>query len=123
MIDDDVNLMNVFKIVFETKEYDFFAAHSASDGLQKIKEVNPDLISLNVIMKDFVAGFSIVSELRTCDTNSEYSQFSDIPILMLTSVTSKTDVDFSKRVGTVLLLRFLFHGRLVRDFCSRLYQL
>lgn len=103
MIDDDVNLAGVFKLVFETKGFDFYAAHSASEGLQRIKEVNPDLIILDVIMEDFVAGFRVVSELRTADPNSEYSNYSDIPILMLTSVTSKTDVNFSERVGTALL--------------------
>jgi CheY-like chemotaxis protein len=61
MIDDDINLVNVFRTVFETKGYDF-------------------------------AG-----------ENSEYSAFSKIPILMLTSVTSKTNLDFSERVGTALL--------------------
>ena len=43
MIDDDVNLVDVFKMVFEAKGFDFSAAHSATEGLTKIKEVNPDL--------------------------------------------------------------------------------
>jgi len=103
MIDDDVNLVDVFKMVFEAKGYEFSYAHSASEGLAKIKKVNPNLIILDVIMEDFVAGFRVVSELRTADSNSEYSNYSDIPILMLTSVTSKTDVNFSERVGTALL--------------------
>ncbi|OGU54941.1 MAG: hypothetical protein A2V66_02025 [Ignavibacteria bacterium RBG_13_36_8] len=103
MIDDDVNLVNVFKMVFEAKGFEFFAAYSASEGLQKTTEVSPDLIILDVIMEDFVAGFRVVSELRTADPNSKFSQFSDIPILMLTSVTSKTNVNFSERVGTALL--------------------
>lgn len=103
MIDDDVNLTDVFKVVFETKGYNFSIAHSAAEGLAKIKDINPDLIILDVIMEDFVAGFRVVSELRTADPNSEYIAYSDIPILMLTSVTSKTTVDFNERVGTALL--------------------
>lgn len=103
MIDDDVNLVDVFKKVFEAKGYEFSAAHSASEGLAKIKQIKPNLIILDVIMEDFVAGFRVVSELRTADPNSEYSAYSDIPILMLTSVTSKTNMDFSERVGTALL--------------------
>jgi CheY-like chemotaxis protein len=103
MIDDDINLVNVVKMVLEAKDYQFFTAHSATDGLEKIKECNPNLIILDVIMEDFVAGFRVVSELRTGGPDSEYSAYSGIPILMLTSVTTKTNVNFSEKVGTALL--------------------
>ncbi len=103
MIDDDTNLVNVIRIVLESKDYLFDSAYSASEGLKKIKEFNPDLIILDVIMEDFVAGFRVVSELRTSGIDSEYYQYSKIPILMLTSVTSKTTISFSEKVGTALL--------------------
>ena len=103
MIDDDVNLVNVIKLVLESKNFEFAAAYSASEGLNKIIEFNPDLIILDVIMEDFVAGFRVVSELRTGGPNSKYAPYSAIPILMLTSVTSKTNVNFSDKVGTALL--------------------
>ena len=47
-------------------------------------------------MEDFVAGFRVVSQLRTGGSDSEYSAYSQIPILMLTSVTTKTNVNFSE---------------------------
>jgi DNA-binding response OmpR family regulator len=103
MIDDDTNLVNVIRIVLEAKDFLFDAAYSASEGLKKIKEFSPDLIILDVIMEDFVAGFRVVGELRASDENSEYKEFSKIPILMLTSVTSKTTISFSEKVGTALL--------------------
>lgn len=103
MIDDDVNLVNVFRLVCVAKGYEFHAAHSASEGLEKIREVDPDLIILDVIMEDFVAGFRVVSELRASGPDSPYWAYRDVPIVMLTSVTSKTHVDFSDRVGTALL--------------------
>ena len=102
MIDDDRNLVNVFRLVCSARGYEFFAAHSAAEGLEKIPEVEPDLIILDVIMEDFVAGFRVVSELRA-DPASPLSRFSRVPIVMLTSVTSKTQLDFSDRVGTALL--------------------
>lgn len=103
MIDDDANLVNVIKIVLETKNYEFDSASSASEGLVKIKEFKPDLIILDVIMEDFVAGFRVLSELRTGGEKSEYKAFSNVPILMLTSVTTKTTISFSEKVGTALL--------------------
>ena len=103
MIDDDENLVNVVRLVMEAKNYNFKSAFSAREGLEKIKEFNPDLIVLDVIMEDFVAGFRVVSELRTGEITSEYSSYAKIPIIMLTSVTAKTDINFSEKVGTALL--------------------
>jgi two-component system response regulator VicR len=103
MIDDDVNLVDVFRLVCTAKGYEFFAAHSAAEALEKIPEVEPDLIILDVIMEDFVAGFRVVSELRTGGPASPLAKYSKVPIIMLTSVTSKTHLNFSDRVGTALL--------------------
>ncbi|MBM3286715.1 MAG: response regulator [Candidatus Eisenbacteria bacterium] len=103
MIDDDVNLVNVFKLVFTAKGYAFEAAYSGAEGLRKIVEVSPDIIILDVIMEDFVAGFRVLSELRTGGAGSPYSAFSKIPVIMLTSVTARTHVNFSEMVGTALL--------------------
>jgi CheY-like chemotaxis protein len=103
MIDDDVNLVNIFRHVCQAKGYEFHAAHSAAEGLEKILAVDPDVIVLDVIMEDFVAGFRVVSELRTGGADSPYARFAKVPIVMLTSVTTKTQLDFSERVGTPLL--------------------
>jgi CheY-like chemotaxis protein len=102
MIDDDENLVSVFRLVCEAKGYQFHAAGSAREGLAAIETVEPDLIVLDVIMEDFVAGFRVVNELRA-DPASRFSRFSRVPIIMLTSVTSKTRLDFAERVGTALL--------------------
>jgi two-component system, OmpR family, response regulator len=102
MIDDDVNLVNVFRLVCERKGYEFHSAGSAAEGLAAIEAVEPDLVILDVIMEDFVAGFRVVNELRA-DPASRYARFSRVPIIMLTSVTSKTQLDFAERVGTALL--------------------
>jgi CheY-like chemotaxis protein len=102
MIDDDANLVSVFRLVCESKGYEFHSAGSAVQGLVEIEAVEPDLIILDVIMEDFVAGFRVVNELRA-NPASRYARFSSVPIIMLTSVTSKTQVDFAERVGTALL--------------------
>jgi CheY-like chemotaxis protein len=103
MIDDDVNLVTVFRLVCTAKGYDFHAAYSAAEAMQRIPEVEPDLIILDVIMEDFVAGFRVVSELRTKGPDSPLGKYADVPIIMLTSVTRKTHVNFSDRIGTALL--------------------
>lgn len=102
MIDDDVNLVAVFRLVCEAKGYEFHSAGSAVEGLAAIEAVEPDLIILDVIMEDFVAGFRVVSELRA-NPAGRLARFGRVPIVMLTSVTTKTQLDFAERVGTALL--------------------
>ena len=102
MIDDDVNLVSVFRLVCEKKGYEFHSAGSAVQGLAAMEAVEPDLVIIDVIMEDFVAGFRVVNELRA-SPSSRYARFSLVPIIMLTSVTSKTQVNFAERVGTALL--------------------
>jgi len=125
MIDDDVNLVNVVKMVFEARGYEFSEAHSATEGLERIIEVNPDLIILDVIMEDFVAGFRVVSELRATEGDSKYRAYAKIPILMLTSVTMKTRFDFSAHVGTALLPVDVFVEKPVKpaDLLARVEEL
>lgn len=102
MIDDDQNLVGVFRLVCQAKGYEFHAAGSAAEGLRRIAEVAPDLIILDVIMEDFVAGFRVLSELRA-DPESPLARFAHVPIIMLTSVTARTHLDFAELVGTSLL--------------------
>jgi DNA-binding response OmpR family regulator len=58
----------------------------------------------------------VVTELRTAAPDSPYKRFETVPILMLTSVTSKTTLDFSDRVGTALLPVDVFLEKPVRPF-------
>jgi DNA-binding response OmpR family regulator len=102
MIDDDRNLVEVFRLVCTARGYAFHAAGSAAEGLQTIEQVEPDLIILDVIMEDFVAGFRVLSELRA-NPDSPLARFARVPIIMLTSVTARTHLDFAELVGTALL--------------------
>jgi CheY-like chemotaxis protein len=76
-------------------------------------------------MEDFVAGFRVVSELRTGGPDSKFNAYSNIPILMLTSVTSKTNMNFSNKVGTTLLPVDVFIEKPVKpaDLLSKIEEL
>ncbi len=103
MIDDDKILLDVFRVVCEAKGYEFHGACSAAEGMTKILEVGPDAIILDVMMEDFVAGYRVLSELRTPGPGSEFARFSRVPIILLTGVASRTNASLRDRVGTALL--------------------
>lgn len=103
IIDDDEDFVAITKSIFELKSYQCVAAYSAKEGLQKIKEENPDLIIIDVMMEDMTAGFRLVNTLRTAKEGSEYHSYSKIPLLMVTVFEDVTKMGIRERAGTSLL--------------------
>ena len=94
VIDDDPDLVEVIRLTLEASGFQVFAAASGEDGLQKVKDVRPDLIVLDVMMDYTTEGFQVSLALRSPDPKSEYAAYRDIPILMLTAIHSTTPLRF-----------------------------
>lgn len=95
VIDDDPDLVEVIRLTLEASGYQVFSAASGAEGLAKVKEVNPDLIILDVMMDYTTEGFQVSLDLRSPDASSEYAAYRDIPILMLTALHSTTPLRFA----------------------------
>ena len=82
LVDDDIDFVEATKTVLEKESYDVIVASQGDEGLQKAREENPDLILLDIIMpvKD---GFTAAEQLK------KDPQLSKIPVLMLTSFSSR----------------------------------
>ena len=94
MIDDDPDIVMATRLPLEAKGYDFYVAYNSVDGLEKIKEVNPDLIILDVMMETATEGFQLSLKLRDRSPNAEYAAYRNIPILILTAVHTTTPLRF-----------------------------
>ena len=94
VVDDDPDLVEVIRLTLEANGYQVFSASSGTAGLEKVKEIQPDLIILDVMMDYTTEGFQISLQLRSPDPTSEYAPFSDTPILMLTALHSTTSLRF-----------------------------
>ena len=95
MIDDDPDILTAIRIPLEANGHEFYEARSGSEGLQKVKELNPDLIILDVMMESATEGFHLSLTLRDRSTNAEYAAYRDIPILMLTAIHTTTPLRFA----------------------------
>jgi DNA-binding response OmpR family regulator len=94
IIDDNDDLVHALRLPLEAAGYSVSRAASGNEGLQKIKEIKPDLIILDVMMDTTTEGFHISLALRSPDPKSEYKAYSRIPILMLTSIHTTTTLRF-----------------------------
>jgi CheY-like chemotaxis protein len=95
IVDDDPDLVEVIRLTLEANDYQVFSAASGAEGLEKVKEINPDLIILDVMMDYTTEGFQVSLQLRSPDPKSEYAAYSNIPILMLTALHSTTSLRFA----------------------------
>ena len=93
-IEDDLDMLAALRMPLEANGYEVFAAVTAEEGLQKVKEVEPDLIILDVMLETTTAGFQVSLQLRSPDEDSEYAAYRHIPILMLTAIHTTTSLRF-----------------------------
>jgi len=82
IVDDDLVFVKATKALLESKNYQVSAAYDGDEGLQKVRDENPDLIILDIIMptKD---GFTVCEQLKGDP------QLSKIPVIILTSFAEK----------------------------------
>jgi signal transduction histidine kinase/CheY-like chemotaxis protein len=89
VIDDENDTQEFIKSIIEDESVTIHSAYDGEEGLEKAKEILPDLIILDVQMpkKD---GFATFREIKT------YEKTTEIPIIMLTGIAEKRGVRFSK---------------------------
>ncbi len=93
IIDDDPDITEAMMVILKNRGYDVRSAQDSSEGMEQLKEAQPDLIILDVMMRTSQEGFELSRELKH---NKKYK---DIPILMLTGVKQKTGLDFKTTAG------------------------
>ena len=94
VIEDDPDMLAALQIMLQAHGYEIVSAATAEEGLQKVKEVQPDLIILDVMLETTTAGFQVALRLRSRGPKSEYAAYRHIPILMLTAIHTTTALRF-----------------------------
>ena len=98
IIDDDPDIVTAVRMTLESVGHNVIDAPSGKEGLVTLKTEKPDLIILDVMMETHTEGFQLALKLRSPDPTSEYTEFKDIPILMLTAIHSATPLRFEPDV-------------------------
>lgn len=88
VVEDDPALSDAFSIVLKKEGYDVSVAFNGKEALDKVAEVNPDLILLDLLMpimggKEFLEKFENSSEtpvivLSNLDTRSDIQEVLDL---------------------------------------------
>jgi len=79
IVDDDRNTVKFLSVVLGDHGYEPLGAYDGNEGLEKIQQIEPDLIVLDVMMPK-KTGFVLFRQIR------KDHRYKDIPVLMLTGV-------------------------------------
>ena len=85
VVDDEVLLVKGIRFNLQNEGYDVITGSNGLEAVQQVKDQNPDLVVLDVMMPE-MDGLTACGKIR---------EFSDVPIIML---TAKTD-DMDKLLG------------------------
>lgn len=94
IVDDDPDMVLAARLCLEGAGHEVIEAPDGTEGLNKVKAERPDLIVLDVMMDSTTEGFQLALKLRNPDPTSEYADFRNIPILMLTAIHTTTPLRF-----------------------------
>jgi CheY-like chemotaxis protein len=93
IVDDDPDLTEVLNVILTKANYTVLTASNKKVGMQQVQAEKPSLIILDVMMSTWQDGFEMSRELKNDP------EFKHIPILILTSITEKTGVEFESSAG------------------------
>ena len=82
--DNEQDRQIMHRFLTKSKYSNIVMAQDGEEGLMKVKEINPDLIILDVLMPK-LNGFEVLAKLK------ESSEYSSIPVIIL---TVKNDSEF-----------------------------
>ncbi len=99
IVDDDQDLLDITSEILEAKGYDVLTADNVEDGEKQVKENDPDLILLDIMMKSPDDGIALLHKLRKENVKT--------PIIMLSGVSKVTGYEYGKCDETLACDDFL----------------
>jgi DNA-binding response OmpR family regulator len=77
-IDDDQDMLDSIRMILENNNFIMEEAPTAEDGIKKYKDIDPDLIIVDLMMEEVDSGTNFVKELKALGNKA--------PLYMLSSV-------------------------------------
>jgi CheY-like chemotaxis protein len=91
VVDDDLDFIEISKLLLKSKGYQVSAAFNAQEGWKMVEKEKPDLIILDLMMEHLHSGINLSQRIKS------HRKYASIPILLLTSISRDTGMDFTPR--------------------------
>lgn len=94
IVEDDTFLANIYKTKFEMEGYKVSVSENGEIGLSDAKKKKPNIILLDILLPK-MDGFTVLKNLKSDD------EVKDIPVILLTNLGQKDDVEKGLELGAV----------------------
>jgi DNA-binding response OmpR family regulator len=92
IVEDDVFLADLYKTKFTLEGFKVSVAYDGEKGLEAVKKVMPDIVLLDLVLPK-LSGFDILKAVKA-DKETK-----DIPVILLTNLSQKSDVETGLKLG------------------------
>ncbi len=97
IIDDEKDFQEIYALMLEGRGYNLIYAYDGEEAMQLLDDNIPDLIILDMVM-DMVTGDTFFLHLKG------FKEFSDIPIIIISSIPQKQYKSLIKMDQTLVYL-------------------
>lgn len=94
IIEDDVEILNMYKIKLELAGYAVVTAENGIDALKVIKSEKPDLVLLDLLIPE-KDGYEVLDEIRKCSDQ----KIKSVPVLVISNLSNEDDIAEAKSLG------------------------
>jgi DNA-binding response OmpR family regulator len=94
IVEDDVFLADLYRTKFELEGFEVYVAYDGEKGEELILKKNPDIILLDLILPK-INGFVVLETIK------KDKKTKDIPVILLTNLSQKADVEKGLALGAV----------------------
>lgn len=88
LVDDDVDYLLQQKMVLEQAGYNVKTAQGRHEAREILSQTIPDCAVIDLMMEEKDSGFTLAYDIK--------NKFSDIPVIIVTSVANETGIAFEK---------------------------
>jgi len=94
IVEDDKFLRELIGRKLSVEGYETLEAFDGEDGVKKVKESNPDLVLLYLILPG-IDGFEVLAQIK------KDPAFASLPVIVLSNLGQKEDVEKGLKLGAV----------------------
>lgn len=92
IIEDEIILLNLLQKKLAGRGYDVYTAHNGDVGIEKVKEIKPDLVLLDIVMPK-KNGYEVLEEIK----NDE--ELKKIPVIIISNSGQPVEIEKVKKLG------------------------
>lgn len=92
IVEDEEIILGLLKRKLEKEGYEVFIARNGEEGINKIKEIKPDLLLLDIVMPK-KGGFEVMEYMR------KSKEFKDTPVIVVSNSGQPVELDRARKLG------------------------